>query len=149
MGLFNSCLRKRNKVGVVSLEEEEAYKKINREAEQELLEDKAETVICRLENAKATNITSDTKIEKSKGGEKAVTEIVKAKGGVAFDVNFQSKVPKLPPIFQRHQIVEDYEKWKGILSLSLSLLNFSEYSKTPQVVFRKCSFLLMMTCSTV
>jgi hypothetical protein len=39
MGMFQSCLSKKNKVGVLSVDEEAAYKKIKRETERQLLED--------------------------------------------------------------------------------------------------------------
>ena len=40
MGILHSCFSKKNKVGVISEEEEAAYKKIEREADLQLLEDK-------------------------------------------------------------------------------------------------------------
>lgn len=45
-----------------------------------------------------------------------VTEVVKTRGGMTFNIEYKSSVPKLPPISVRKVQVtqrEDFEKWKG------------------------------------
>ncbi|XP_065927275.1 uncharacterized protein [Magallana gigas] len=117
MGLIQNCISKRNnKVYVMSKEEEEAYSKMEEEIKKELLEgDDIQTkpspwmMFCTEPNTikpKADEIPSGT-----------VSEVVQKKGGVAFNVEYKSTVPKLPPINAKRIRVkaegEDYEKWKN------------------------------------
>jgi hypothetical protein len=114
-GHVQSCigLGKKNKVGVMSKEEEEAYKNIHKETKREILESTSQieplntTVFENMESTYITDVTG---------------ELVKAKGGIAFDVHFHSTVPKLPPISNANfSGLEDYEMERYENSLSLSL----------------------------
>jgi hypothetical protein len=125
MGLVQSCigLGNKNKVGVMSQEEKEAYKNTQRETELEVLESQMEPLNKTLDMGKESTDT------------KGVTELVEAKGGIAFNVPFHSTVPELPPIScTNFGSIQDHEKWKGMISLSLSLslsLKNTEYLRGP------------------
>ena len=92
----------------MSQEEEDAYEKIQKENEREILESTSQKEVLN------TSTTLDT--EKKSTDTTGVTgELVKAKGGVAFDVHFKSTVPKLPPIYCTYsRSFQDHEKWKGM-----------------------------------
>ena len=114
MGLIQSCLGKKNKVGVVSEDESEAYRKIEKEVRKEEEEDIIHTkpLPWLMFAAKPGPSRSDTDEVNSS----TVTEVVEKKGGVAFSIDYKSSVPKLPPINLNRAGVhqgEDYEKWKG------------------------------------
>jgi hypothetical protein len=55
----------------------------------------------------------------SRGETNELTNVGKAKGGVSFNVTFQSTVPRLPPIFTTNSRIlndHEFEKWKGTVS---------------------------------
>ena len=117
MGLIQSCLGKKNKVGVVSEDESEAYRKIEKEVRKEEEDDIIHTkpLPWLMFAAKPGPSRSDTDEVNSS----TVTEVVEKKGGVAFSIDYKSSVPKLPPINLNRAGVhqgEDYEKWKGMYS---------------------------------
>ena len=114
MGLIQSCLGKKTKVGVVSEDESEADRKIEKEVRKEEEEDIIHTkpLPWLMFAAKPGPSRSDTDEVNSS----TVTEVVEKKGGVAFSIDYKSSVPKLPPINLNRAGVqqgEDYEKWKG------------------------------------
>lgn len=107
MGVIKSCIGKRcNKVDVMSEEEADAYSK--------MVEDSMQTkplpwmMFCTEQDktqACAEEVPGNT-----------VTEVVKTRGGMTFNIEYKSSVPKLPPISVRRVQVtqrEDFEKWKG------------------------------------
>ena len=114
MGLIQSCLGKKNKVGVVSEDESEAYRKIEEEVRKEEEEDIIHTkpLPWLMFAAKPKSSRSDTDEVNSS----TVTEVVEKKGGVAFSIDYKSSVPKLPPINPGRARVtqgEDFEKLSG------------------------------------
>lgn len=113
MGLIQSCIGKRNnKVDVMSEEEANAaYSKMEEEIKKEIMEDSMQTkplpwmMFCTEQDKTKEEVPGST-----------VTEVVKKRGGVAFNIEYKSSVPKLPPISVRRVPVtqsEDFEKWKG------------------------------------
>lgn len=115
MGLIQSCIGKRNnKVGVMSEEEANAYSKMEEEIKKEIMEDSMQTkplpwmMFCTEQDktkACAEEVPGST-----------VTEVMKKRGGMAFNIEYKSSVPKLPPLSVRRVPVtqsEDFEKWKG------------------------------------
>ena len=114
MGLIQSCLGKKNKVGVVSEDESEAYRKIEKEVRKEEEEDIIHTkpLPWLMFAAKPGPSRSDTDEVNSS----TVTGVVEKKGGVAFSIDYKSSVPKLPPInLNRAQVIqgEEFEKLSG------------------------------------
>jgi hypothetical protein len=114
MGMFQSCLRKK----VVSEEEEAANKQMRTETERQLEDNDHKETLHRVAfgNVKIRQKSTDNSTPETN----ALTDVVKAKGGVAFNVTFQSTVPKLPPIFMTNSRVlndQEFEKWKGMVSL--------------------------------
>ncbi|XP_078325183.1 uncharacterized protein LOC144622732 [Crassostrea virginica] len=113
MGLIQSCLGKKNKVGVMSEDESEAYRKIEKEVRKEEEEDIIHTkpLPWLMFAAKPGPSRSDTDEVNSS----TVTEVVEKKGGVTFSIDYKSSVPKLPSINLNRAGVhqgEDYENWK-------------------------------------
>ena len=113
MGLIQSCLGKKNKVGVVSEDESEAYRKIEKEVRKEEEDDiiltKPLPWLMFAEKPGSSKVSDEV-------NSSTVTEVVEKKGGVAFSIDYKSSVPKLPPINLNRAGVqqgEDYEKWKG------------------------------------
>ncbi|XP_062621387.1 uncharacterized protein LOC134282968 [Saccostrea cucullata] len=123
MGLLHSCMRKRsNKVGIMTDEEEEAYKKIERELKNEVLEDSIPNkplpwlMFC-------TSLTDGEKVHTNPAeGNDGISDVVKNKDGMAFNLDFKPTLPaKLPPIkvTSSRIVQEDYEKWKETQDKSL------------------------------
>ncbi|XP_061174790.1 uncharacterized protein LOC133183924 [Saccostrea echinata] len=122
MGLLHSCMRKRsNKVGIMTNEEEEAYKKIEREIKNEVLEETMQKKP--LPWLMFNSSLLECKLHTNPGeGNERISNIVKKKDGMAFSLDFKSSLPaKLPPIkITSSRIVqEDYEKWKETQDKSL------------------------------
>ncbi|XP_011415153.3 uncharacterized protein [Magallana gigas] len=116
MGLIQSCIGKRsNKVDVMSEEEAEAYSKMEEEIKKELMGDNIQT-----KPLPWMMFCTDPSVKKPQADEvpdSPVLGVVQKKGGLAFDIEYKSTVPKLPPInAQRVQVPaggEDFEKWKA------------------------------------
>lgn len=126
MGLIQSCLgKKSNKVGVVSEEEEYAYRKMEEEIKKEKVDDIIQTkpLPWLMFTAKPNN--PDYKACSDAANSSTVMEVIEKKGGVAFSIEYKSSVPKLPPINLSRALVpltEDYEKWKGTCKRRLSFV---------------------------
>ncbi|XP_062621216.1 uncharacterized protein LOC134282846 [Saccostrea cucullata] len=113
MGLIHSCLEKRsNKVGILS-EEMSAHKKIEKEIENEVLEGKFHN---KTVSWKMFCVASLGGKEADTGTENKMSDVVKTKDGMAFNIEFKSRVPKLPPIKIRStsNVVqnEEHGNWK-------------------------------------
>lgn len=117
MGLFQSCLgKKSNKVGVVSEEEEYAYRKMEEEIKKEEVDDIIQTKPLPWLMFAAKPNNPDYKACSDAVNSSTMTDVIEKKGGVAFSIEYKSSVPKLPPINLSRALVplvEDYEKWKG------------------------------------
>lgn len=131
MGLIQSCIGKRsNKVDVMSEEEAEAYSKMEEEIKKELVEgDIIQTkslpwmMFCTEPN------TTKTYADDVPGS--TLSAVVQKKGSVAFNIEYKSTLPKLPPINAKRVQVsagdEDYEKWKGECLETNNSLSYSYY----------------------
>ena len=113
--MIQSCIGKKNKVGVVSEDESEAYRKIEKEVRKEEEEDIIHTkpLPWLMFAAKPGPSRSPDPDEINKS---TVTEVVEKKGGVAFSIDYKSSVPKLPPInLGRARVThgEDFVKLSG------------------------------------
>ena len=101
----------------MSEEEAEAYRKMEEEIKKELVEgDNIQTTLLPwMMFCTEPNIIK-TYAEDVPGS--TLSEVVQKKGSVAFNIEYKSTVPKLPPInAQRVQVPaggEDFEKWKGM-----------------------------------
>ncbi|XP_061184479.1 uncharacterized protein LOC133192495 [Saccostrea echinata] len=115
MGLFQSCMRK-NKVGILSDEEEAAYKKIekvNNEDVEEEVHTRTPTLLDVMFCVTSNKVHSD-----SNNIEDIRSEVIKKSELV--HPTYKSSVPKLPPIngnIMRILILPiddeaDYQKWK-------------------------------------
>ncbi|XP_061187463.1 uncharacterized protein LOC133195561 [Saccostrea echinata] len=91
----------------------DAYKKIKKEVQSEALEEKLRNkplpwqMFC-------TSPTRSKDVDTVK--ESKMSDVVKAKDGMSFNIEFKSTIPRLPPIKLRSttRVVydEEYEKWK-------------------------------------
>ncbi|XP_062614302.1 uncharacterized protein LOC134276028 [Saccostrea cucullata] len=111
MGLFQSCLRKNNKIGILSDEEEAAYKKIE-EVNEEMAQEKIdiqtlpEMMFCVTPMEAHGDATHPPDVTKKT---------------VMMNINYKSSVPKLPPIPGQVKTIliqdlddeHDYLKWEG------------------------------------
>ncbi|XP_061192984.1 uncharacterized protein LOC133200865 [Saccostrea echinata] len=112
MGLLHSCMRKRsNKVGIMTDEEEEAYKKIERELKNEELEETIQKKpLPWLMFSSSPLEVERMRTNPAEGNE--ISDVVKKKDGMAFNISLKAALPaKLPPIkITASRIVqEDYE----------------------------------------
>lgn len=119
MGLIQSCIGKRkNKVGIISEEEADAYGKIKNEMKKELMEDSMHNkpIPCLMSSAAEHEKELTDTVENSQ-----VSDCVKTKGGMAFNIYFKPALAMPLPIKTSvlKILPEDYEWWKGN-SLSLS-----------------------------
>ena len=108
--------KKSNKVGVMSEEEEYAYRKMEEEIWKEEVDDIIQTKPLPWLMFAAKPNNPDYKAASDEANSSTMTEVVEKKGGVAFSIEYKSSVPKLPPINLSRALVplvEDYEKWKG------------------------------------
>lgn len=115
MGLIQSCIGKRsNKVDVMSEGEADAYSKIEEEIKKEMVEDSMQTKPLPWMMFYTEQDKTKACAEEVPGS--TVTEVVEKRGGVAFNIEYKSSVPKPPPIsVRRVQVTQskDFEKWKG------------------------------------
>ncbi|XP_061191722.1 uncharacterized protein LOC133199942 [Saccostrea echinata] len=115
MGLLHSCMRKRsNKVGIMTDEEEEAYKKIERELKNEVLEESIQNKPLPWLMFSSTSSEREKAYTNLAQGDE-ISDVVKKKDGIAFNLDFKSALPaKLPPIkiTSTRLVQEDYDKWK-------------------------------------
>nr|XP_019919301.2 uncharacterized protein LOC109617517 [Crassostrea gigas] len=116
MGLIQSYICKRsNKVDAMSEEAAEAYSKMEEEIKKELVEgDNIQTKSLTWMMFCTEPDVIKTYAEDVPGS--TLSEVVQKKGGLAFNIEYKSTVPKLPQInAKRAQFSardEDYEKWK-------------------------------------
>lgn len=100
----------------MSTEEAEAYSKIAEEVKKELLEgDNIQTKPLPWMMFNIEPNTIKPQADEVPGG--TLSEVMQKKGGIAFDVEYKSTVPMLPPINAKRVRVtaegEDNEKWKS------------------------------------
>nr|XP_034339067.1 uncharacterized protein LOC117693083 [Crassostrea gigas] len=114
MGRIQSCIGKRsNKVDVMSEEEGNAYSKMEEEIKKEIMEDSMQTKPLPWMMFCTEHDKTKACAEEVPGS--TVTEVMKKRGGMAFNIEYKSSVPKLPPLSVRRVPVtqsEDFEKWK-------------------------------------
>ncbi|XP_062572453.1 uncharacterized protein LOC134234402 [Saccostrea cucullata] len=110
MGLFQSCLRKNNKIGILYDEEETAYKKIEK-VNEEMAHEKTEIqtlpemMFCVTPMEAHGDVTHPPDVTKKT---------------VMMNINYKSSVPKLPPIPGQVKTIliqdlddeNDYLKWE-------------------------------------
>ncbi|XP_061175690.1 uncharacterized protein LOC133184619 [Saccostrea echinata] len=116
-------MRKRsNKVGIMTDEEEEAYKKIERELKNEVLEENKQKKPLPWLMFSSSSLESERMHTNPAEGNDRISNVVRKKDGMTFNLDLKCALPaKLPPIkiTSTRIVQEDFEKWKETRDKSL------------------------------